>query len=142
MPKLKFCLLDPIKTPLVNKFYNKHSARGRATKADQVWVAYHEIDIVGACRVQNQHGYLFLSTLYVDAQWRGKKIASQLLETLLAEQKSSVFTFAYQNLIDFYLQNGFNYTLTLPCSLQSLFEVYAHRGIVSMQFTCDAVPSK
>ncbi|MEL7308129.1 MAG: hypothetical protein AAGK05_09850, partial [Pseudomonadota bacterium] len=30
-----------------------------------------------------------------------------------------------------YLQNGFNYALTLPNSLQSLFEVYAHRNVVA-----------
>lgn len=141
MTELKFCLLDAIKTPLVNKFYDKHNARGRATKADQVWVAYHGLDIVVACRVQNKAGFLFLSTLYVDAAWRGKKVASQLLTTLIAEQKGTVFTFAYENLIDFYLVNGFNYTLTLPNSLQSLFEVYAHRNIVAMHFTCDTAPS-
>ena len=58
-----------------------------------------------------------------------KKIASQLLAAVTAAQKGTVFTFVYQNLIDFYLQNGFNYALTLPNSLQSLFEVYAHRNV-------------
>jgi len=141
MTAFRFCLLEPIKTPLVNKFYDKHKTRGRATKADQVWVAYKETEIIAACRVQNQAGLLFLSTLYVDEMWRGQKIASQLLATLIASQKGTVFTFVYQNLIDFYLQNGFNYALTLPNSLQSLFEVYAHRNVVAMHFTRDTVPS-
>ncbi|NRA81232.1 MAG: GNAT family N-acetyltransferase, partial [Pseudoalteromonas sp.] len=120
---------------------DKHKARGRASKADQVWVAYKETEIIAACRVQNQAGLLFLSTLYVDEVWRGQKIASQLLAAVTAAQKGTVFTFVYQNLIDFYLQNGFNYALTLPNSLQSLFEVYAHRNVVAMHFTRDTVPS-
>ncbi|WP_217874954.1 GNAT family N-acetyltransferase [Pseudoalteromonas shioyasakiensis] len=141
MAAFRFCLLEPIKTPLVNKFYDKHNARGRASKADQVWVVYKETEIIAACRVQDQSGQLFLSTLYVDEIWRGQKVASQLLATVTAAQKGTVFTFVYQNLIDFYLQNGFNYALTLPNSLQSLFEVYAHRNVVAMHFTRDTVPS-
>ena len=141
MAAFRFCLLAPIKKPLVKKFYDKHKTRGRATKADQVWVAYKETEIIAACRVQNQAGLLFLSTLYVDEVWRCQKIASQLLAAVTAAQKGTVFTFVYQNLIDFYLQNGFNYALTLPNSLQSLFEVYAHRKVVAMHFTRDTVPS-
>ena len=141
MADFRFCLLEPIKTPLVNKFYDKNNARGRATKADQVWVVYNELEIIAACRVQDQSGQLFLSTLYVDEMWRGQKIASQLLTTVTDAQKGTVFTFVYQNLIDLYLQNGFNYALTLPNSLQSLFEVYAHRNVVAMHFTRDTVPS-
>ena len=141
MAAFRFCLLEPIKTPLVNKFYDKHNARGRATKADQVWVAYKDSEIIEACRVQDQSGLLFLSTLYVDELWRGQRVASQLLAAVTARQKKVVFTFVYQNLIDFYLQNGFNYILTLPNSLQSLFELYAHRKIVAMHFTRDTVPS-
>ncbi|MBU77042.1 MAG: GNAT family N-acetyltransferase [Pseudoalteromonadaceae bacterium] len=141
MTALKFCLLEPIKTPLVNKFYDKHGARGRACKADQVWVCYSGLEIIAACRIQNQSGSLFLSTLYVDDAWRGQKIASQLLTTLITAQNASIFTFAYQNLIDFYVQNGFNCTLTLPNSLQSLFELYAHRNIVAMHCTRHTVPS-
>lgn len=141
MAAFRFCLLEPIKTPLVNKFYDKHNARGRASKADQVWVAYKDIEIIAACRVQSKSGLLFLSTLYVNKLWRGQKVASQLIATATAAQKEAVFTFVYQNLIDFYLRNGFNYTLTLPSSLQSLFEVYAHRKIIAMHFTRDTVPS-
>ena len=50
MAAFRFCLLEPIKTPLVNKFYDKHNARGRASKADQVWVAYKETEIAN-CRL-------------------------------------------------------------------------------------------
>ncbi len=141
MSNLRFTLLEPIKVPLVNKFYDKHGARGRALKADQVWVAYNAYDIIGACRVQNQSGYLFLSTLYIDPQWRGNKVASKLLHTTIAAQQGTVFTFVYQNLIDFYMQNGFNYILTLPNPLRLLFQQYAHRNIVPMQFSRIAAPN-
>ena len=64
--------LDTLKIPLVNKFYALYSVRGRANKQDQVWVVYSEMQIVAACRIQNKHDFLFLSTVFVAPQHRAK----------------------------------------------------------------------
>lgn len=125
--------LEPFKTPLVNKFYDKHGARGRANKQDIVWVAYVEFEIIAACRIQCRDGSLFLSTLLVDPHWRKQGVAKKLLLVLLSKQQEAVFTFAYQSLIDFYRSVGFNYVLTLPLPISTLFKVYEQRNIVALQ---------
>ncbi|MCQ8878152.1 GNAT family N-acetyltransferase [Pseudoalteromonas shioyasakiensis] len=125
--------LDPIKTPLVNKFYDKHGARGRATKQDDVWVVYSAAEIIAACRIQNRDEHLFLSTLFVDSNWRAQGIAKRLLLALIAEQQKVIFTFAYQSLIDFYRSIGFNFVLTLPPPISTLLKVYQQRNVVALQ---------
>ena len=54
-------VLNELKTPLVNKFYKKHSVRGRANKQDKVWVTYYNNEIVAACRLQDKTEFLFLN---------------------------------------------------------------------------------
>ena len=134
MNTVRFERLEAIKTPLVNKFYDQHNARGRATKHDQVWVAYHDSTIVAACRIQNRSDYLFLSTVLVAPTKRRQGLAKQLLKYALAEQSSHVYTFAYAELTDFYKSIGFNFVLTLPSPLDTLFAVYQQRNIVAMQY--------
>ncbi|MBB1467423.1 GNAT family N-acetyltransferase [Pseudoalteromonas sp. SG41-5] len=133
MTALRFECLEPITTPLVNKFYSQYKARGRATRQDQVWVVYHDLVIVAACRIQNRSDYLFLSTLLVAPAWRGQGLAKQLLIHTLSNQNSLVYTFAYTHLADFYQSIGFNFVLTLPSPLDTLFTVYQQRNIVAMQ---------
>ncbi|MBB1408465.1 MAG: N-acetylglutamate synthase-like GNAT family acetyltransferase [Pseudoalteromonas rhizosphaerae] len=133
MTALRFECLEPIKTPLVNKFYDQYKARGRATRQDQVWVVYNDLVIVAACRIQNRSDYLFLSTLLVAPAWRGQGIAKKLLIHTLSNQNSLVYTFAYNYLADFYQSIGFNFVLTLPPPLDTLFTVYKQRNIVAMQ---------
>ncbi|WP_405630815.1 GNAT family N-acetyltransferase [Pseudoalteromonas sp. Ld20] len=128
----RFECLDPVKTPLVNKFYDSNGARGRANKQDAVWVAYADFDIIAACRIQNRGDHLFLSTLLVTPSWRGKGIARQLLSQVIKSQQQEVYTFAYQSLIDFYRSIGFNFVLTLPEPLATLFCFYQQRKIVAM----------
>jgi len=130
---IRIVCLEPIKTPLVNKFYNKYGARGRATKQDIIWVVYAELEMIAACRIQRRDGYLFLSTLLVAPRWRKQGIAKKLLLLLLSKQQEAVFTFAYQSLIDFYRSIGFNYVLTLPLPISTLFRVYKRRNIVALQ---------
>ncbi|BDF95354.1 GNAT family N-acetyltransferase [Pseudoalteromonas sp. KAN5] len=134
MGTLRFERLEAIKTPLVNKFYSQYNARGRATKGDQVWVAYHDLIIVAACRIQHRDGYLFLSTVLVAPNRRRQGLAKQLLKHVLSNQNSLVYTFAYVELADFYQSIGFNFVLTLPTPLDTLFAVYQQRKIVAMQY--------
>jgi len=129
----RFEQLNTIKTPLVNKFYAQHNARGRANRQDAVWVAYDGFDIIAACRMQNRDGYLFLSTVLVAPHWRKQGIASDLIKRATSSQHGVVYTFAYENLIHFYQSIGFNFVLTLPAPLRVLFKAYEQRNIVPLQ---------
>lgn len=126
--------LDPIKTPLVNKFYNHHRVKGRANKQDQIWVTYFNWQIVAACRLQNKSEFLFLSTVYVAPAHRGKGVAKALLSTLLKTVNKQVYTFSYKHLVDLYYFIGFNEVLTYTPALQVLFDVYQHRNIVALEY--------
>ena len=127
-------LLDEIKIPLVNKFYKKHNVRGRANKQDKVWVTYYNNEIVAACRLQDKTGFLFLSTVFVALEHRGKGVAKQLLSTLLKSQDKKINTFAYKNVVDLYCAIGFNQVLTYTLALQVLFDTYKHRNIVALEY--------
>ncbi|WP_372762475.1 GNAT family N-acetyltransferase [Pseudoalteromonas sp.] len=126
--------LAPIKTALVNKFYAQHSVRGRANKQDQLWVVYHNNNIVAAARVQHKAQLLLLSTVFVAAQYRGQGLAKMLLKTLLSQQPQTLYTFAYHNVVDLYLSLGFNLVLTYNPALLVLFDTYKHRNIVALEY--------
>ncbi|GAA61072.1 acetyltransferase, GNAT family protein [Pseudoalteromonas sp. BSi20652] len=127
-------LLDELKIPLVNKFYKKHNVRGRANKQDKVWVTYYNNEIVAACRLQDKTEFLFLSTVFVVLEHRGKGVAKQLLSTLLKSQNKTLYTFAYKNVVDLYCAIGFNQVLTYTLALQVLFDTYKHRNVVALEY--------
>ncbi|AQQ00236.1 GNAT family N-acetyltransferase [Pseudoalteromonas aliena] len=127
-------VLDRIKTPLVNKFYDQYSVKGRANKQDQLWVVYYKAEIVAACRLQNKDDFLFLSTVFVAPEYRSKGLAKLLISTLLKRQNKTIYTFAYKNLADLYHSIGFNQVLTYTLALQALFNIYTHRNIVALKY--------
>ena len=119
--------LEAIATPLVNKFYQAHSVRGRANKQDQVWVVKAPA-LIAACRLQDRKSSLFLSTLYVEPQSRGQGVAKRLVLDALAAQQQTVFTFPYRNLEPFYQSLGFIQSHSLPCEIDTLFTAYRQQG--------------
>lgn len=130
-----FKRLEPIKTPLVNKFYAQHSVRGRAKKHDAVWVAYYRTDIVAACRVQNKSEFLLLSTLFVDPFYRGCKVATGLLSFLLQQQSGTVYTFAYKHALNVYYALGFSAVTVLTPDVRVCFDMYKHRDVIALNYT-------
>ncbi|TMO73732.1 N-acetyltransferase [Pseudoalteromonas sp. S3776] len=127
-------ILDALKTPLVNKFYAQYSVRGRANKQDQVWVVYKGMYIVAACRIQNKHDFLFLSTVFVAPQHRSKGLATRLLSAAVKHQPLPLYTFAYKSITALYMGLGFNQVLTYTPGLKALFDIYAHRNIVALEY--------
>lgn len=129
-------VLPAIQTPLVNKFYQTHKARGKATRQDQNWVLKGP-DIVAACRVQHVTGHCFLSTVLVAPEQRGKGFAKVLLNAVLAHQQAPLYTFAYRHLSAFYAGLGFAAIdpLALPQGLAEKYHTYVAQGrqILAMQ---------
>ncbi|KID54745.1 hypothetical protein JF50_22925 [Pseudoalteromonas luteoviolacea] len=133
-----FCL-PAIQTPLVNKFYQANRVRGRATKQDLVWVV-KLTELIAACRVQKVEQDAFLSTVFVDPEYRGKGVATQLLASAI-EAEDLVYTFAYQDVVSLYLQLDFiNVSQdALPEKLRNMFVNYTKQGreITAMCFQRD-----
>ena len=132
---MKIERLEQIAIPLVNKFYQVHNVRGRANKQDQVWVV-RDKGIIAACRIQNRAGSLFLSTLFVDADYRGQGIAQRLIEEILSLQTQPIYTFAYCHLAQFYGALAFQVEEMLPTDLASMFSAYKQQGrdILAMKY--------
>lgn len=132
---MKIERLEQIAIPLANKFYQAHNVRGRANKQDQVWVV-RDKTIIAACRLQNRAGSLFLSTLYVDTDYRGQGIAQRLIKEMLLQQTQPVYTFAYCHLEHFYSALAFMRENKLPAELASLFSAYKLQGrdILAMKY--------
>ncbi|TMP24030.1 N-acetyltransferase [Pseudoalteromonas rubra] len=130
-------VLPAIQTPLVNKFYQAHKARGKATRQDQNWVL-KSTEIVAACRVQCVASSDFLSTVLVDPKLRGRGLARQLLMAVLASQHTPLYTFAYRHLATFYAGLGFEEIEPerLPQALTEKYHTYVAQGrqILAMQY--------
>ncbi|MCO7189703.1 MULTISPECIES: GNAT family N-acetyltransferase [unclassified Pseudoalteromonas] len=130
-------ILPAIQTPLVNKFYQAHKARGKATRQDQNWVL-KSTEIIAACRVQCVAGSDLLSTVLVVPEHRGKGLARQLLVAVLAQQHTPLFTFAYRHLATFYAGLGFEEIEPeeLPQALAEKYHTYVAQGrkLQAMQY--------
>ncbi|KJY90845.1 N-acetyltransferase [Pseudoalteromonas piscicida] len=135
-------LLPAIMTPLVNKFYDAHKARGRAAKHDKVWVVKERSDIIAACRFQPVDGNWLLVGVYVASQYRNQGIAKTLIKTAINQFRAQqpqqiIYTFAYCHLNDFYLALGFqSNSLELPPELASRLSSYLgqNRQLVAMYY--------
>lgn len=127
--------LEQIAIPLVNKFYQANNVRGRANKQDEVWVVKSPV-IIAACRIQNRAGALFLSTLFVAEQFRGKGVAKQVILEALSHHTQPIFTFAYAHLESFYSAAQFTCADVLPEELSSLLKAYQQQGrnIIAMKY--------
>ncbi|ASD66050.1 GNAT family N-acetyltransferase [Pseudoalteromonas piscicida] len=135
-------LLPAVMTPLVNKFYDAHKARGRAAKHDKVWVVKDSFEIIAACRLQPVDGYWLLVGVYVAPQHRKQGIAKKLIETVITQFRSLqpqqvIYTFAYCYLHDFYSALGFqSNSRELPPELASRLSSYLgqNRQLVAMYY--------
>ncbi|KZN42700.1 GNAT family N-acetyltransferase [Pseudoalteromonas luteoviolacea] len=123
-----YCL-PAIQTPLVNKFFQAHRVRGRATKQDQVWVIKQSV-LIAACRVQSVDNHAFLSTVFVDSAFRGQGIAKMLLQQVVEHAEQKIYTFAYHDVAQLYVKLNFEYidSQLLPNALLKKFEIYTKQG--------------
>ncbi|MFV0450126.1 MAG: GNAT family N-acetyltransferase [Vibrio sp.] len=139
MPTLKFEHLDPIKLPLLKRFYKQHYP-GSKPKSDELSiVAYDETLIVAVVRFRPIANYRLLTGMVVSESNRGKGIGSELLRYCQQEVLSSNdFCFSYTHLQNFYQQANFKKieVETLPSELRTLFVRYCQSGkdLIPMQF--------
>lgn len=139
MPDLKFEHLDPIKQPLLKRFYKQHYPSTKPKSDELTIVAYEGYDMKGVVRFRTIANYRLLTGMAVCETNRGQGIGLQLLrycqENIL--QKND-FCFAYSHLQSFYQQAQFERVdiEELPGELKSLFNRYSQSGknLIAMQF--------
>ncbi len=140
MPTLKFEHLDPIKLPLLKRFYKLHYP-GTKPKSDELTVvAYSQQSMVAVVRFRSVANYRLLTGMTVSCDSRGKGIGTELLNYCRHNilQKND-FCFSYAHLQNFYDQAHFRKieVEALPSELKTLFIRYCQSGkdLIPMQFS-------
>lgn len=139
MPELKFEHLDPIKLPLLKRFYKQHYPSTKPKSDELSIVAYSGLSMVAVVRFRSIAEYRLLTGMAVDDSKRGEGIGSQLLNYCLNEiLAANDFCFSYSHLQHFYEQANFKKIdiEELPNDLKTLFLRYSQNGkdLIPMQF--------
>lgn len=80
-PMLEFQQFDPIKLPLIKRFYKNHYPGSKPKSDEQVIVALKDREIVGVVRFRMIGQYRLLTGMAVEAQSRQQGIASNCSTT-------------------------------------------------------------
>ncbi|SHO58029.1 GNAT family N-acetyltransferase [Vibrio quintilis] len=140
MNQLLFEQLDPIKIPLIQRFYKQHYPAGKAKKDELVIIAKDsQHHICAAVRFRNISPYQLLTGMTVATEKRQQGVAHQLLtfceQQILNEQ---VYCFALPYLEDFYRAHHFRSQKAdeLPGLVHTLYQRYTRQGkqLVPMKY--------
>ncbi|MDN3678833.1 GNAT family N-acetyltransferase [Vibrio tapetis subsp. quintayensis] len=138
MTTLRFEQLDPIKLPLIKRFYKQHYPS--KPKSDEcIITAYSDTSLVGVVRFRPVGQHRLLTGMVISPHFRGQGFATQLLNYC---QKNHLtdhdYCFAYTHLQNLYLQHRFSLIeqAELPQNLKDLFERYTSSGksLLPMQY--------
>lgn len=139
MSKLRFHPLEPLRFPLINRFYKSHYPAGKAKKDEIIWVGEHTSGIICCVRFKQFDHYQLLTGMLVHPEQRGTGIAKLLL-TATQEQltRSPCFCFAFSHLEKLYQDSGFVVMPEgeLPEPLASRIQRYRQSGkdLIAMQY--------
>ncbi|GAL09009.1 predicted acyltransferase [Photobacterium aphoticum] len=98
MSKLSFHLLEPLRFPLINRFYKAYYPAGKAKKDETIWVGESNQGIQCCVRFKYIEDYQLLTGMLVHPEQRGQGIGQHLLQAVqdqLTQQPCYCFAFAY-----------------------------------------------
>lgn len=136
---LEFQQFDPIKLPLIKRFYKIHYPGAKPKSDERVIVASQGNEIMAVVRFRNIGKHHLLTGMVVNQQHRQLGIGKQLLGYCQQDHlNQATFCFAYTHLEHFYQQGGFMpiEPSHLPAELFCLFERYTNSGknLIPMQY--------
>ncbi|MFA0645854.1 GNAT family N-acetyltransferase [Vibrio cyclitrophicus] len=123
--------LDPVKVPLVKRFYKEHYPTGKANKSELIYSLLLDNELCGVVRFRTIEDSRLLTGMAISKQHRGKQLGSQLME--YCEQHTLTekdYCFTYARLINFYTRHQFIQIdpKQLPNGLRVLYERYSNSG--------------
>lgn len=132
--------LDPLRFPLVERFYKTHYPKGSPNKSEIIWTLEKKKQIIGAVRFKQFEHDQLITGLIIDEKFRHKGLASFLLKQSQTQiEKKACYGFAYVHLEEFYNKAGFLQidANRLPEHLKSRFELYKNNGknLISIQWS-------
>ncbi|USD65414.1 GNAT family N-acetyltransferase [Vibrio sp. SCSIO 43136] len=131
MTQLRFEQIEPIKLPLVKRFYKQHYPAGKAKSDELIIAAYSGPAMVAVVRFRHIEETRLLTGMVVDTKYRSQGIGAALMaycqQQILRDQD---YCFALEHLENFYCRFGFETTDTtnMPGCLQNLFKRYTQSG--------------
>lgn len=141
MKKLEFQQLDPVKFPLIQRFYKQHYPTSKPKRNEKTIIARSSIsqNIIACVRFRQIEQFQLLTGMAVSTDFRGQGIGKSLMNYCkLHNLNSQVYCFAYAHLDEFYQQQGFVscHKEDLPSPLKVLYQRYTNSGksLVPMQY--------
>ncbi|WP_299019467.1 GNAT family N-acetyltransferase [uncultured Photobacterium sp.] len=139
MIKLRFHLLEPLRFPLINRFYKSFYPAGKAKKDEIIWIGEDNSSIICCVRFKQFEHYQLLTGMLVHPEKRGGGVAKQLLTASTAQvTQAPCFCFAYSHLETLYQQAGFIVITDseLPEPLESRIRRYRQNGknLIAMRY--------
>lgn len=123
--------LDPIKVPLVKRFYKEHYPTGKANKSELIYSIELNGELCGVVRFRTIEDRRLLTGLAISKDHRGKQLGSQLMDyCVLHTLTEKDYCFAYSHLKSFYNRHQFIQIAPeeLPNNLRVLYERYSNSG--------------
>ncbi|CDU07754.1 putative Acyl-CoA N-acyltransferase [Vibrio coralliirubri] len=123
--------LDPVKVPLVKRFYKEHYPTGKANKSELIYSLLLDNELCGVVRFRTIENNRLLTGMAISKQHRGQQLGSQLMgycaQHTLTEDD---YCFAYAHLTNFYARHKFVQVdpKDLPNGLRVLYERYSNSG--------------
>ena len=131
--------LDPVKVPLVKRFYKEHYPTGKANKSELIYSLLLDDELCGVVRFRTIEDSRLLTGMAISKQHRGKPLGSQLMKYCAKHTVTeNDYCFAYANLTGFYGRHQFVQIdpKQLPNALRVLYERYSNSGkdLIPMQY--------
>lgn len=131
MPKLTFSQLEPIKLPIVARFYKEHYPAGKPKRDETIFLTYQENTLIGSVRFKSIDKHQLLTGMLIHPEYRQQGIGHQLMAFCAQSiNLTGCYCFAFEHLVPFYSQHGFQILepQELPLSLQGRFNRYCNSG--------------
>lgn len=131
--------LDPVKVPLVKRFYKEHYPTGKANKSELIYSLLLDDELCGVVRFRTIEDSRLLTGMAISKQHRGKQLGSQLMKYCAKHTLTeNDYCFAYAHLASFYGRHQFVQIdpKQLPNALRVLYERYSNSGkdLIPMQY--------
>ncbi|SKA69896.1 hypothetical protein SAMN02745132_04518 [Enterovibrio nigricans DSM 22720] len=132
MPDFRFTPLDPLRFPIVTRFYKCYYPAGKPKKDEVIWTAEsNDVGLCGAVRFKQFHSFQLLTGMVITPPLRGQNLGIMFLDAVSKQTLSKpCYCLAYRSLTPLYETAGFRIIEIndLPSELQGRYISYCNSG--------------